>query len=160
MFTFLSRYPRSKMSEIDEDSLQIASNEVKNRVENHQASQKRPQSAVHMGKDNEGYGSAGKAEACSRASPYQKQGCPSSSVADVDNHSWESVFPTTQLKERNFASAMCDIRRNYETKDQGDLQEVLKSRALIYGDQLNPKWFTHGTDLGDKVKSVHMMLVL
>ena len=58
------------------------------------------------------------------------------------------------MKETNFESAMCDIRRNYKTKDQGDLQEVLQSRALIYGDQLNPKWFSHGTDLDDKVKSV------
>ena len=74
--------------------------------------------------------------------------------ANVDKYCWESLFPRTQLKEGNFVSAMCEIRRNYETKDQGDLQEVLQSRALIYGNQLDPKWFCHGTDLGDKVKSV------
>ena len=83
MFTFLSRYSRSKISNIDDDSSQRPSNEVKNRVENHQTSPKPPQSAVHMGNDNEGYSSAVKADACSRASPYNRQGCPSSSVADV-----------------------------------------------------------------------------
>ena len=181
------------MSDIADDSSQRRSNEVKNKVENQQASQKPPHSAVIMGKDNEGYGSAGKAEACSRASPYHRQGFPSSSVADgvssninnfnsitapqatqnttwsilegasqkdqdcnayADKHCWQSLFSTTQVKERNFESAMCEIRRNYETKDQVDLQEVLQSRARIYGTQLDPKLFCHGSDLGDKVKSV------
>ena len=71
------------MSNIDDDSSQRPSNVVKDRVENHQTSPKPPQIAVHMGNDNEGYGSAGKADACSRASPYNRQGYPSSSVADV-----------------------------------------------------------------------------
>ena len=37
---------------------------------------------------------------------------------------------------------------------RGDMQQVLQSRAALYGDSLDPKWFNQGIDLGGKTKSI------
>ena len=37
---------------------------------------------------------------------------------------------------------------------RGDMQQILQSRAEIYGDLLEPKWFSPNTDLGAKLKTI------
>ena len=37
---------------------------------------------------------------------------------------------------------------------RGDMKQVLQSRAEIYGDDLDPKWFKQGTDLGGKAATL------
>ena len=60
----------------------------------------------------------------------------------------------TDMKDGDFLSAMCQLTRNDNTVAVGDLQEVLRSREEIYGTSFDPTWFTHGTDLGSKAKSM------
>ena len=37
---------------------------------------------------------------------------------------------------------------------RGDAKQILQSRAEIYGDNIDPKWFKPGTDFGGKAKSL------
>ena len=37
---------------------------------------------------------------------------------------------------------------------RGDMKQILQSRAEIYGDELDPKWFKSKVDLGAKAKSL------
>ena len=37
---------------------------------------------------------------------------------------------------------------------QGDIQQILQSRAEIYGDELDPNWFKTKADLGSKAKTL------
>jgi hypothetical protein len=50
-------------------------------------------------------------------------------------------------------SSMSEIRRTDNMEAENDLQEVLRERAKIYGKHLDPSWFSHGFDLGGKLKS-------
>ena len=43
--------------------------------------------------------------------------------------------------------SMLQIAKNYRTELQGGMEEVLKRRATLYGDNLNPKWFRYEVDL-------------
>ena len=123
MFNFVSRFPRSKMREIDDQNSQKPRNEVKNRVENQLDSHQPLQSAI--GKSKEGYGSAGKAEACTRASPYQRQECPISSVADVLSSDFDhfNARNAPQAKQHSMYSVSeGNSRKDQDFNKYGDKQ--------------------------------------
>ena len=48
---------------------------------------------------------------------------------------------------------MFRMARNHRTEPRGNIQEILEKRAKLYGDNLDPKWFSYDSDLGVKAKS-------
>ena len=64
-------------------------------------------------------------------------------------------FLGTEIKEGDSQGSMFSIARNDRTESRGDIEEVLKRRAVLYGDNLDPKWFNYKSDLGVKAKSTH-----
>ena len=38
---------------------------------------------------------------------------------------------------------------------RGDIQQLIQSRAELYGDSLDPKWFNQSVDLGSKTKTTN-----
>ena len=63
-------------------------------------------------------------------------------------------FVNPIANDRDPMDAMLQIARNNRTETQGDIEEILKRRAKIYGDTLDPKWFTYEIDLGVQAKSM------
>ena len=53
-----------------------------------------------------------------------------------------------QVKERALHNVLTNKRA------RGDLKQILRSRAEIYGDMLDPNWFQANSDLGGKAKSM------
>ena len=66
-----------------------------------------------------------------------------------------SEFLGTEVKKGDSQGLMFSIARNDRTEPRGDIEEVLKRRAELYGDNLDPKWFNYKSDLGIKAKSTH-----
>ena len=118
----------------------------------------------------EGYGKAERLEESPRVIPRHRKGDGDQTLADVFGSSMEywqlkdSNKCTRQTKslstvgmeaeERDAFAAMLKIGSNDRTKSQGDIEDVLKRRAKIYGDNLDPKWFRHDVDLGVRAKSI------
>ena len=57
-------------------------------------------------------------------------------------------------KGKDTLGAMLNICSNFVTQSQRDIEEVLKRRAKIYGDTLDPKLFRYDSDLDVKAKSI------
>ena len=60
----------------------------------------------------------------------------------------------TKMNDGDLVTAMCQLTRSDKMVAVGDLEEVLRAREQTYGTCLDPTWFTHGTDLGFKAKSI------
>jgi len=73
------------------------------------------------------------------------------SVQNLRSHE-HGISDASELMEQNFLSSMSEIRRTDNTEAETDLEEVLRERAKIYGKHLDPSWFSHGSDLGGKLK--------
>ena len=56
-------------------------------------------------------------------------------------------------KEGDCLGSMFRIARNHRTEPRGDIQEILEKRAKLYGDNIDPIWFSYDSDLGVKAKS-------
>jgi hypothetical protein len=62
-------------------------------------------------------------------------------------------FVNVGTKEGDCLSGIFRIARNHRTEPRGNIQEILERRAKLYGDNLDPKWFSYDSDLGVKAKS-------
>ena len=53
-----------------------------------------------------------------------------------------------QVKERALNNVLTSKAARY------DIRQILQSRAELYGDELNPKWFKENADLGGKASTL------
>ena len=159
MFTFLSKFSLSKMSSIDQEQLEQISDEDKGRVQI-------PRSHEHCiseeskGDNIEGHTENNHVGLCKTKQNDQRvlrlesdvvKGQKVHNLAFQNNsrstdskHYERAVYlskgqkSTSKLMEKNFLSSMSEIRRTDNMEAENDLEEVLRERAKIYGNHLDP----------------------
>ena len=97
----------------------------------------------------ESYGKAPRSVESYRGTPYQNKKTDCKTLEDLLTSDMLSV----EAKEGDCVGAMFRIARNARTERGGNIQEVLERRAKLYGDNLDPEWFSVDSDLGVKAKS-------
>ena len=97
----------------------------------------------------EGYGKVRRSRESYRGSPYQNKKTENQTLSDL----LTNEFVKRGTKEGDYQNAMFWIARNHRTGARGNIQEILEKRANLYGDNIDPKWFSYDSDLGVKAKS-------
>ena len=118
---------------------------------------------------HDGYGKAEKSGESIRIMPYHGKDGSNQTLADVLGSSMEYLqfkdstkcrghtkslsAVSTEAKGRDALHAMLKIGSN-RTESEQAIEDVLKRRANIYGDNLDPTWFRLNIDLGLKATSI------
>ena len=158
MFSFVQNVSKTKMSGNDQEALnpgslavnpeEVINLDLSNAPANTVGLELHKVAAVDKVQD--GYGRVRRSGRSVRDSPYQEKKSGSRTLADHVTRE----FLSTGGKEGDSVSSMFRIARNYRTEPRGDIQEVLERRGKLYGDNLDPKWFSFDSDLGAKTNSI------